>query len=121
MDTSGLATIQYFEKNNYVGERTQYFCSASNGGPSFSAYYPHIAFVCPHCGELWGRAVCEYHFPYRPIVGSAWSVEVRRCAKHGDGTFLGMLPIVNPQAHLDSCSLPFLQREAMLLLLRQPA
>lgn len=88
MSASGNATVQYFEGKSFVGEREVYCCGASMGGKSFSAFWPHTAYFCPHCGELWGRAIYQFHFEYFPIPRASWVVESRRCVRCGDGTFL---------------------------------
>lgn len=88
MATDGLATVQYFERDTYVGSRQMYCCGASSAGVSFSAYWPHTAYFCPVCGDLWGRAVMCYEFEYAPKVPGSWIVEKRRCVEHGDGQFL---------------------------------
>lgn len=113
MTYHGTATVQYFERDAFVGERRVYCCGASSGGESFSALWPHTAYVCPLCGQLWGRAVYQYEFDYSPRVRMVWAVEVRRCVSCGDGAFL-------VSQDLDSCSHSLLQREATILLLREP-
>jgi hypothetical protein len=109
-EPSGNSTVQYFEGNTYVGDREVYCCGyARSSGDRFSAFWPHTAYFCPICGELWGRAIYQYHFTYSPIPTDSWVVEVRRCVKHGDGTFL------NSQL-LDHCSTRLLTRELLAIL-----
>jgi hypothetical protein len=110
----GNATVRYFERDQYIGSRESYCCGyATSAGERHSAYWPNTAYVCPTCGELWGRAVYEYHFAYESLVHAPWVVETRRCAEHGDGYFLVGLGDSAP--HLSNCSLPLLAREALLL------
>lgn len=93
-DTSGNATVLYFEGSQNVGEREVYCCGyASSSGERFSAFWPHTAYFCPICGEIWGRAIYQHHFSYSPIPKDSWVVETRRCVKHGDGTFLTSQPL----------------------------
>ena len=105
---SGLAHVYYYEGSRSVGSRDMYCCGAQEAGESFSAYWPHTAYFCPVCGEIWGREVLVFQFDYAPHVQSSWVVETRRCAKHGDGTFLVDKP-------LDSCSVDLLKREFLAL------
>lgn len=115
----GNGVIQYFEGNNFVGEEKRYFCGASDGGQSFSAIWPHTAYFCSQCGEIWGRAICQYDFDYKPRVVAPWTIEIRRCVKHGDGYFLARIPSARPELTLEACSPSLLLREATLLLMRQ--
>lgn len=95
-EPSGNATVQYFEGGSYVGEREIYCCGYTpTTGVSVSAYWPHTAYFCPICGEIWGRAIYQYRFTYSPIPKNSWVVETRRCVKHGDGTFLTAQPLEN--------------------------
>lgn len=111
MQVDGNATILYFDRDQFVGERSLYCCGyATASGERHSAYWPNVAYVCPVCGELWGREVMDYHFQYAPIPSTSWVVETRRCAKHGDGYFL-----VGKENYLNFCSKELLQREALLL------
>ena len=114
MAADGNATILYFEYERPVGSRLQYCCGyARSSVERVSAYWPCTAYVCPVCGELWGREVLDYHFQYSPIPKTSWVVEARRCAKHGDGYFLSGLG----ESSLPPCSLELLKREALLLCL----
>lgn len=117
---TGIGLIQYFEGNNFVGQRRKYFCGTSYGGESYSASYPHTAYFCSQCGEIWGRAICQYDFAYKPISLAPWTIEQRRCVKHGDGYFIGHIPVIAPERDLDEYSPELLLREVTLLLMRQP-
>jgi hypothetical protein len=110
-EVTGITTVQYFEKDQFIGERTLACGSVSVDGKSFSAYWPHIAYFCPSCGELWGREVYQHDFKYTPYVKSSWAMEVRRCVECGDGTFL-------TERNLDGCSKDLLTREFLALLAR---
>lgn len=93
MDTTktnpdGQARVDYFEASRFVGSRRVYCCGATEAGERFSAYWPHTAYFCPQCGELWGRAIYTFEFAYVPRVSGSWVVEQRRCVQHGDGQFL---------------------------------
>jgi hypothetical protein len=106
---SGDAFVQYFEHGTYVGSRRIYCCGASYLGESFSAYWPHTAYFCPVCGDLWGREVLQPEFDYAPRVSGAWVIEKRACAEHGDGQFLcGKL--------LDNADHDLLTRELLALI-----
>ena len=107
--TDGPATVQYFERDAYVGSRRMYCCGASSAGESFSAYWPHTAYFCPVCGDLWGREVIQPEFDYAPRVSGPWVIERRRCVEHGDGQFL-------VGKDLDYVSLELLTREFLALL-----
>ena len=112
MSLHGTARVRYFDHGSPVGEREAYCCGYSDtAGESHSAYWPHIAYFCPYCGEIWGREVLIPQFSYQPIPQQPWVIESRRCAKHGDGLFLTGKP-------LDNCSPELLRREALLLLNR---
>lgn len=106
--TSGCAHVYYYEGPLSVGSRDVYCCGASDAEESFSAHWPNIAYFCPKCGEIWGRAVYVFQFTYSPRVDCSWVVEIRRCAKHGDGTFL-------VGQSLEYCTTPLLLREFLLL------
>lgn len=86
--TDGDAVIQYFDGDRYVGSRRVYLCGYGEGGISYSAYWPHTAYFCPVCGNLWGREIVQPEFAYSPKVPDAWTIERRRCVEHGDGQFL---------------------------------
>ena len=115
MKTDGMALVQYFEGNSFVGSRKMYCCGASSSGVSFSAYWPHTAYVCPVCGELWGRAVMCYEFDYAPRVHEFWAIEKRRCVEHGDGQFL-YDGINSDSVWLDYADAGLLTRELLALL-----
>jgi len=107
---SGIAVARYFDAGTCVGTRRLYCCGyRDTDGASHSAYWPHTAYFCPHCGEIWGREVLSHQFNYAPIPNTPWVLETRRCRKHGDGMFLtGKL--------LEDCSTELLQREFSILL-----
>lgn len=109
MRHEGNATIQYFEGSRYTGSQRVYCCGASAEGERFSAYWPHVAFFCPQCGELWGRAIYQREFDYRPRIAAEWHVESKRCVRCGDGQFLAGLP-------LDGADTDLLTRELLALM-----
>lgn len=109
MSYDGNALVQYFERDAFIGSRRVYCCGASMAGEHFSAYWPHTAYFCPVCGDLWGRAVMCYEFEYAPIVHGSWVVEKRACVEHGDGQFLYA-------QLLDSCDEELIRRELLALL-----
>lgn len=110
----GNATVSYFEGSQFLGTREVYCCGyASTDGKRHSAYWPHTAYFCPHCGEVWARAVYDHHFAYSPIPAASWVVESRRCPSHGDGYLLSGCNSLQ----LSTCSRELLAREALLLCL----
>lgn len=116
MQVDGNATILYFDRDQFVGERSLYCCGyATASGERHSAYWPNTAYFCPHCGEIWGRAVYDFKFQYSPYIrdNAPWVIESRRCPSHGDGYFLSGLG----EESLPFCSLGLLKREAHLLCL----
>lgn len=116
-EPSGNATILYFDRDQFVGERDLYCCGyATSSGERHSAYWPCTAYFCPHCGEIWGRAVYDFSFTYSPIPSALWVTETRRCPSHGDGTFLSGYA----GDHLSQCSTELLHREALILCLSNP-
>ena len=115
--SDGSATVLYFEGNSLAGTREAYCCGyARADGSRHSAHWPNIAFFCPTCGEIWGRAVYDHHFSYQPMAASPWTIETRRCVQHGDGYFLSGYG----EESLPSCSRELLKREAHILCLHQP-
>jgi len=96
-----------------LGHRDLYLCGATTASDRFSAYWPHTAYFCPECGEIWARMKYEYEFDYAPRVPGRWTTEIRRCESHGDGYLLVAVP-------LDHCSPEILSRELNLLLKRTP-
>jgi hypothetical protein len=112
----GNATVQYFEGSTFIGTREVYCCGyAKSDGTRTSAFWPHTAYFCPHCGEVWARAIYDHHFDYQPIPQASWVVETRRCPIHGDGLLLtGYL------SDLTQCSRELLAREALLLCITNP-
>lgn len=113
-DPSGNSTIQYFERGQFIGSRRQYSCGYSAAGVSYSAFWPNTAYFCPHCGEIWARAIYQHEFGYTPLVDATWITETRRCPEHGDGALLSAYY----QTHLEHCSKELLHREALLLCIR---
>ena len=111
---SGTAIARYFLHSSLVGTRRLYCCGyRGEDGTSRSAHWPHVAYFCPKCGEIWGREVLTYQFDYAPLPDAVWVIESRRCAKHGDGLFLtGKL--------LEDCSDELLRRELSVLLSHYP-
>ncbi len=111
---TGMATVRYFEGTTFVGSREQYCCGYSSpGDPKIrSGYWPHTAYFCPMCGEIWGREVLDPNYPYFPTPQIQWVIETRRCASHGDGLFLSGS---RSDSELSTCSLELLRREALLL------
>jgi len=105
---AGNAVINYFEAGGFVGSRRQYCC----GYEGQSAFWPHTAYFCSVCGELWGRAIYAYEFDYAPVISARWTIEKRLCAEHGDGQFL----VGYEGCHLDSCSPELLTRELLALI-----
>jgi len=85
---SGKVTVQYFERDVFVGERLAHSSSMAYGGGHYSSYWPNTAYFCPTCGDLWAREIYQFHFDYEPLPKSSWVVEIRRCVRCGDGTFL---------------------------------
>lgn len=114
---SGKAKVLYLENNVPVGFR-EIDCSSytSLSGTINSAAYPHTAFFCPTCGEIWARAIYDFQFSYQPLIESSWVTEIRRCPQHGDGTFLSGYS----GSHLENCSRELLAREALILCLNEP-
>lgn len=74
--TNGHATITTFEGTHVSTERV-YCCGTP---PNRSAYYPHVAWFCPECGEVWRRQVYAFEFTYAPLVAEKWKVYTSRCA-----------------------------------------
>lgn len=60
-------------------------------------WHRNTCFFCPECGETWARRVFA---DLPPLQG--WNVELRYCARHGDGTMLlrsqDVLDLINPSA-----------------------
>lgn len=115
MPVVGSATVQYFEGSRYVGD-LRHYCAGyrSPGGKLSSCLWPHKAYFCPKCGELWARAVYQYEFDYSPLLSEVeWTVTTRRCPRHGDGQFLSGL------SEFEHCSDDLLRREVLVLLLKE--
>ena len=112
-DLSGTSLAQFFEHEQFVGEILQYSCGVqSAGGGSHSGYWPHRAYFCPVCGELWGREILTHHFTYRPLPSEEWVVVTSPCAEHGGGEFLSLHPSI------EQANLAILTRELLVLLQR---
>ena len=110
---SGLSLVQFFERDVFVGELQQYSCGYTDGaGQRHSSHWPHLAFFCPACGELWGRAILTHQFSYKPTLSAAWRVVERLCVDCGDGQLL------SKREDLGSVSPELLSREFQVLLLR---
>lgn len=110
---SGTSVVQFFERDAFVGDLQQYSYGYEDGaGRRHSGYWPHVAYFCPTCGELWGRAIATHQFPYKPTLSAQWRVVDRRCVDCGDGQFL------SEREHLDNVSPELLSREFQVLLLR---
>jgi len=108
MSHSGSASIVYLDQDqSLLGRREVYCCGYTE---SHSAYWPHTAYFCPLCGELWARAIYSFSFEYRPIPQAAWTVTLRPCVKCGDGTLL--------DEQLEGASPELLTREFLALLER---
>jgi hypothetical protein len=112
----GNAIAAYFEGSTLVGQRTMYCCGyAPSEDVHISAFWPHTAYFCPVCGEIWGRLIMNYQFQYSPspnLAGTSWAVESRRCAAHGDGQFLTGFREARDLQH---CSTDLLRREYFVL------
>jgi len=92
-----------------------YCCGARDASGAFSAFWPHTAYFCPLCGDLWGRAVMSYEFDYAPRVHGSWVVEKRPCVRCGDGQFL--YDGCNPESvFLDYSDTGLLTRELLALM-----
>lgn len=88
-ELSGNATLHYSVADNVpVGVRKMYCCGYSEGGNSYSAYWPNQAYFCEVCGELWGRVICYYEFDYQPRFKERWKIHSKCCAECGGGEFL---------------------------------
>ena len=110
---SGTSIVQFFERDVFVGDLQQYSCGYADGaGRRHSCHWPHIAFFCPSCGELWGRAILTHRFFYNPTIPNAWQVVERSCVECGDGQFL------SEKEDLGSVSSALLFREFQVLLMR---
>lgn len=72
----GNATLSTFEGNQLVSSETVYCCGYEGGR---SAYWPHLATICPECGEVWRREVYTYHFLYQPLVPDRWRSRSELC------------------------------------------
>jgi hypothetical protein len=107
------AKFIFFEGTKLAGTRDILVAPIEWGNGFRSSYHPSIAYFCPECGEIWGRAVFSPSGPYDPIVQAKWIIETRHCPKHGDGYFLVGLS----DSQLSACSKELLKREALLLML----
>lgn len=113
-ENSGNATVVYLEHDKPVGTRETYCCGyVTPGGQRHSGYWPNTAYVCPTCGQLWARAIYNFHFSYASLVPALWTTEIRNCPEHGDGFFLSGCSA----EQLQHCSRELLAREVLLLFL----
>ena len=106
----GLA--RYLVGGKYVGTRQVYHAPCSTGSDSRSGFWPHTAFICPVCGELWAREIQEHGAEYHPWVADNWRAELRACVQHGDGT------LIPPTFPLEFVSPELLAHDAFILLLK---
>lgn len=74
--TNGNATLSIFEAARLASSSEVYCCGYEGG---HSAFWPHLAWFCPECGEIWRREVYDYHFTYRPIPPAKWIVREDLC------------------------------------------
>src|SRR3972149_2161735 len=110
---AGPGIVQFIEQGKYVGSRLSYMAGASIGGESVSGFWPHVAYFCTECGDLWARAIWSPEgkwWSYHPLPSAKWRVELSHCQKHDGGFLLQDTP------SLDDCSPELLQREAFLYL-----
>lgn len=109
MNHAGNATLNFFLGGAFkLGHREMYCCGYEENGNTYSAHWPHTAYVCPRCGERWAVATFSYEFNYVSCVEALWRVEIRKCEGCGDGTLLA--------ADLSGVSEDLLRREVQLLL-----
>ena len=111
MTLSGLITITYTVWGHHLGSVRHYACGFAEGGESYSAHWPSVAFFCPNCGDIWARGTVEHHFPYAPKVNTPWTLETVFCALHGNGSLI-------PTQQLDHADEVLLKRELSLELER---
>ena len=114
---SGNAILQFFEREQYVGEKLVYCHGATLAGEPFSAAFPNLAFFCPECGSLWGRAIYQFQFHYSPRVRLLWAVVQRLCTECGDGSFSFKDSIADER--LEHWSPELLRRELLVLIERK--
>lgn len=95
------ATYTYFDNGSPVGQ-----VRVDRGIWRSLQALPSWAFFCPHCGEIWGRAV-----RVSPEGSMHWIVMQRPCTAHGDGQML-------IGQNLDECDSAILNREVFALLER---
>jgi ribosomal protein S27AE len=85
---SGICLIHYTVEGLLLGTQSIYACGFSDSGQSYSAYWPHRALFCPHCGKLWARLEYIQQFDYQPVVQKAWCSSEQPCRACGDGSVL---------------------------------
>jgi len=94
-----ISTLQVFLAARLLGETSHYCAGFSDGGKSYSGFWPHVAFFCTECGELWGRRFYQHPPSYSPLPSAKWVVQERRCRECGDGELLaaGMEEAASPE------------------------
>ena len=112
MRPDGMAEVIYSTGTQTIGTREVYCCGASDSGKTFSAYWPHTAYFCPFCGQVWARAQYFHRFNYSPRVDQPWAIEIRKCLSHGDGQLLVGQP-------LDGCDAGLIAWEFRALMARE--
>ena len=99
--------VQYFEGEAYVGSR--YADRAWQGAAYITdyPYWPHTAYFCGQCGEVWAREISQG-------VGTprGWALIHRPCVEHGGGEFL-------LNTDLDSADRDLLRRELLVILTKE--
>lgn len=109
-------TITYLEGKNFVGTREETVHAAGGyWGGHFQVYFPHVAFFCCACGEIWARGIADVKFDYQPVPGVNWKTTYRRCPKCGGGELL--FDVMD--SDLDTCSHELLHRELLILLTKE--
>ena len=103
---AGVAEVQFFEHERYSGS-LKHYCSGTDN--ERSGFWPHLAYVCPLCGELWCRAIYQFEFQYNPLPRANWKTREKYCPTCGDGFLLEGRP-------LEEASEELLRRELQLYL-----
>jgi hypothetical protein len=88
MILNGLITRTYYLDALPLGQLTFHACGYSEGGQSYSAHWPHLAYFCDTCGRIWAEGRNEYHFDYSPLPVAKWKVEVIGCEQHNGGVLV---------------------------------